>query len=137
MSVTFPFEHAGRGLLGDVYRPIATVYLKSLKKSYYWAEVKMLVDTGSDFTILPKYIAEDLQISLTQDCKKATTVGVGGPQSIYIVNKKVKAKIGNIEREIPLAFFDNDKSPALLGRQGFMETMDIEFMKSRTVVFKE
>lgn len=96
----------------------------------------MVVDTGADFSILPYYLSEDLAISLEKDCLKDITEGVGGRQSIYMCKFKIKAKIGRLERSVPLAFFDTNEVPALLGRQGFLETFDTEFLKSHVVVFK-
>lgn len=45
--------------------------------------------------------------------------------------------LGNIERKVPIAFFSTDQVPALLGRLGFMETINIEFLKSKAVVFRD
>lgn len=96
----------------------------------------MVVDTGADYTILPRHFCEKLRISLERDCIKDITFGVGGEQIIYFYKSKVKAKIRNLERDIPLAFLDNNEVPALLGRLGFLETFDAEFLKTHFVVFK-
>ncbi len=136
MNVTFPFEHDGENLFGTIYRPIAKVSFKSPKEDM-WTETWMIVDTGADFTILPQYIAHELGISLERDCIKETTIGVGGEQAIYLCKTKIQAKIGSLERHVPLAFFDSNEVPALLGRLGFLETFDAEFLKSHKVVFKE
>lgn len=97
----------------------------------------MVIDTGADFTILPKYLASDLGISLKSDCLVDTTKGVGGEQTIYLVKDRVKARIGRIRREVPIAFFSTNDLPPLLGRMGFLETFDTEFQKSRFVIFKD
>lgn len=136
MDVEFPFENVGKSFFGAIYRPVAKVSLKSLRNTI-WTEAWMVVDTGADFTILPRYLAEDLHISLERDCVKDETFGVGGEQAIYLCKQKIKAKIGNIERDVPLAFFDSNEVPALLGRLGFLETFDTEFLKSHVVVFKK
>lgn len=135
MDVKFSFEEAGRSYFGQVFRPIAKVSLQS-PISMLWADTWMVVDTGADFTILPRYLSEDLEISLEHDCITDVTVGVGGQQTIYLVKSKIKARIGSMERMIPLAFFDTNEVPALLGRLGFLETFDTEFLKSHMVVFK-
>lgn len=135
MDVSFPFENAGESFFGPVYRPIVQVSFKAFKKDI-WTETWLIVDTGADFTILPKYLTEDLYISLERDCVKASTIGVGGEQVIFLCKKRIIAKIGSLERTVPLAFFDSDEIPALLGRLGFLETIDIEFLKTHMVVFK-
>ena len=136
MDVKFKFENAGNSFFGTVYRPIAKVSFKSPKNNI-WTDAWTIVDTGADFTILPRYLSQDIGISLENDCIKDRTRGVGGEQSIYLYKYKVRAKIGKLERNIPLAFLDSNEVPALLGRLGFLETFDTEFLKSHDVVFKD
>lgn len=136
MSAKFPFEYIGESFFGKIYRPIAKVSLQSVKTNV-WAETWMVVDTGADFTILSRYLAKDLEVFLEKDCVKDETFGVGGEQTIYLCKQKIKAKIGGIERHVPLAFFDSNEVPALLGRLGFLETFDTEFLKNHVVVFKK
>lgn len=135
MDVRFPFENAGNNFFGRIFRPVAKVSFHSATRDL-WTDAWMVVDTGADFTILPRYLSEDLGISLEIDCIKDTTVGVGGVQTIYLLKSKIKVKLGHIERTIPLAFFDTNEVPALLGRLGFMETFDIVFLKTHKVLFK-
>ncbi len=136
MDVTFPFEKGEKNFFGSVYRPIAKVSFKSPKENL-WTDTWMIVDTGADFTILPQFLSENLGISLEEDCIKEVTAGVGGEQAIYLCKTKIKARIGSLERNVPLAFFDSNEVPALLGRLGFLETFDTEFLKTHVVVFKD
>lgn len=135
MDVKFRFEFVGENQFGSVYRPIAKVFFESpvTKK---WISTWMIVDTGADHSILPKHLSEKLRISLERDCLKDITVGIGGEKSIYFMKKKIRAKLGGHERNVPIAFIDSDETPPLLGRLGFLETFDTEFLKSHTVVFK-
>lgn len=135
MDVKFAFENVGGSLFGAVYRPIAKVSFRS-QKSNVWASTWMVVDTGADFTILPRYLSEDLEVSLEKDCIKDTTTGVGGQQALYLCKKRIKAKLGTHERDVPLAFLDSNELPALLGRLGFLETFTTEFLKGHFVVLK-
>ena len=135
MDVKFPFESDGKTRFGHIYRPIAKVTFQS--QSFNTSvDVWMVVDTGADYTILPRHFSEKLRISLERDCIKDITFGVGGEQTIYFCKNKIKARIGNLERDIPLAFLDSNEVPALLGRLGFLETFDTEFLKTHFVVFK-
>lgn len=135
MDIKFAFENVGGSLFGTVYRPIAKVFFKSLKNNI-WISTWMVIDTGADFTILPRYLSEDLEVSLEKDCIKDTTTGVGGQQALYLCRKRIKAKLGAHERDIPLAFLDSNELPALLGRLGFLETFNTQFLKNHFVVFK-
>ena len=135
MDVKFDFEYGGKSYFGEVFRPVAKVSFMSPNLPI-WSDVWMVVDTGADFTILPRYVSRDLGISLEKECVLDSTVGVGGKQKIYLYKAKIIAKIGNVLHKIPLAFFDGDEVPALLGRLGFLETFDVEFLKSHIVNFK-
>src|SRR5258708_13070096 len=132
--IKFSFEKVGKSLFGTVFRTVAKVCVHSSVFNS-WTDTWMIVDTGADFTILPKYLSKNLGISLEKDCVKDRTAGVGGAQTIYLCKNKVTVKIGANKRSIPVAFFDNDEVPALLGRLGFMETFDTKFLKSHQVVF--
>ncbi|MBI1869540.1 hypothetical protein HYS11_01070 [Candidatus Gottesmanbacteria bacterium] len=61
------------------------------------------------------------------------------PEIAYLPKARslILAQIGHLERQIPLAFFDTNEVPALLGRLGFLETFDSAFLKKHMVVFKE
>ena len=135
MDVRFRFEDGEKGVFGHIYRPIAKVTFRSphIDKS---VDVWMVVDTGADYTILPRHFSEKLRISLERECFKDITFGVGGEQTIYFCKSKIKAHIGSFERDVPLAFFDNNEVPALLGRLGFLETFYTEFLKSHYVIFR-
>lgn len=135
MDVRFEYELEGESFFGKVFRPIAKVSIKS-PRAEAWTKVLMVVDTGADFSILPNHFAYDFRIDIEKDCIKSTTAGVGGEQSIFLCKYHLKAKLKNFERNIPVAFFDNDEVPPLLGRLGFLETFNTEFLKSHTVVFK-
>ncbi len=135
MDVKFPFDYEGKSNLGEIYRPVAKVTLKSPTIDKY-VDVWMVIDTGADYTILPRHLSEKLRISLERDCFKDITFGVGGEQTIYFSKKRIQVNIGNFHRQIPLAFFDNNEIPPLLGRLGFLETFNTEFLKSHSVIFK-
>lgn len=134
MSVKFTYRYEGENSFGKIYRPLAKVSFQSPKLKT-WTDVWMVVDTGADFTILPQYVAKELSIDLEKECDKEETSGVGGEQVIYVYKTKIQVSIGNLKRTIPIAFFDSNEVPALLGRLGFLETFDTEFLKSHTVVF--
>lgn len=135
MDVKFDFERGGKSYFGQIYIPTAKVFFyNSFLK--LWTASWLIIDTGADMTTLPKYMADKLNVSLGRDCWKDKTGGVGGEEIIYIYKKKIKVKIGDVERQVPIAFLNSDQVPPLLGRLGFLETFNTEFLKSHTVVFK-
>ena len=96
----------------------------------------MLVDTGADFSILPKYAATLLEIDLNKATRVIESVGIGGRQKVTFI-EQVKVKIGPFEREIPVGIAHSNKLPPIMGRHLFFETFKVEFMRRNKLVFKE
>ncbi len=135
MAITFNFKKEKSSLLGIIYRPIATVFFQD-KKTGVFKPITMIVDTGADYTLLPRFLALNLGISLSKDCKKLKTSGVGGEQVVFFCKKKLKVKLGNWEKRIPLGFLDDDFIPPLLGRHQFFENFKVIFNKHRLTFIK-
>ena len=133
MALTFQFERNFSPILGIIYRPIAQVFFYSKVKDV-WREIWMLVDTGADYTLLPKYLSQRLGINLEKDCKKLLTGGVGGTERVYFL-KSIKAKLGGWERNIPIGFLDRDEIPPLMGRHLFIETFESLFSSNHRITF--
>lgn len=126
----FPFQRRRSAIFGQVYRPIVKVSFWS-NKIAQWIEIIMIVDTGADYTLLPRFYSRDLGIDLKKQCIPYSTAGIGGIEKVYIF-KKAKVKLGNWERIIPIGFLNRDNIPPLLGRQGFLETFKVSFYKHIT-----
>ena len=94
----------------------------------------MIVDTGADYTLLPRFMADKLGIDLENDCKVFTTYGVGGGERVYFL-PKIKVKLGEWERTIPVGFLERNEVPPLLGRHLFLETFESLFSSNHTVSF--
>ncbi len=92
-EVQFSFEKAPSSIFGYVFRPIALVYFYS-KKTNVWIPVWGIVDTGTDYTLLPKGYAEKLGIDLIRDCDEYTTFGIGGEEKSKIFKHAI-LRIGN------------------------------------------
>lgn len=131
----FPFTRIGKTNLGDIFRPYATVSIYSSKRNQ-WIEIDMLVDTGADYTMLPKRYARLLKIDLKSECMPITTLGIGGVETVYLPKQKMKIKIGQWEKRIPLGILDRDNIPALLGRLECSETIKLVFDKHITYLEK-
>ena len=126
LNARFPFTKVGKTYLGTIYRPYAKIKLSS-EKVDEWIPVEVVVDTGADYTLLPRRYAFLLGIDLTTDCLPETTLGVGGSETIHLYKKGVKVKIGNWESSVPLGFLERDDVPPLLGRLKALEVFDLTF----------
>lgn len=94
----------------------------------------MIVDTGADYTILPRFYAYDLGINLHKDCMAYQTFGIGGSEKVYLL-KNAKVKLGRWERFVPVGFLNRDDIPPLMGRQEFLEIFKVTFINHSTVFF--
>ena len=121
----FPFKKIGKTELGEIFRPYAEVYLFS-KKRKRWIPIEMIVDTGADYTMLPKRYADLLNIDLNIECIPKTTLGIGGSETVYLY-KSLMIKMGKWQRNIPIGFLERDDIPALLGRLEFIEILRTVF----------
>lgn len=131
MGINFPFEKKPSTIFGSVYRPVAPVLFWS-KAFSGWSEVLMVVDTGADYTMLPRYWAKNLGINLERDTTPFKTSGIGGEEKSYFV-RSWKIKLVSKEMLVPMGFLDRDDVPPLLGRQNFLELISVTFNKHITV----
>ena len=120
----FPFKKIGKEYLGIIQRPYAIVFIQSKHKEWY--PIEMLVDTGADYTLLPRKYAYILGIDLTTECVAKTTLGIGGSETVYL-HKSLPIKLGDWLRKIPVGFLERDDVPPLLGRLEFIEILKVIF----------
>lgn len=132
MSIAFKFKEYPSSIFRITRRPIAEVYFQH-KNKIRWLPITMVVDSGADYTLLPRFLALSLGISLIKDCRIIGTRGVGGESTVYLLKKKVKVRLGKYEREIPVGFLSKDNIPPLLGRQEFLETFKVIFDNFETI----
>jgi len=128
----FPFRKIGKEYLGTIWRPYAIVLI--LSKNNEWVPVEMMVDTGADYTLLPKKYSEVLGIDLI-NCVPKTTLGVGGSETVYLY-KSLTVRLKNWQKQIPVGFLERDDIPALLGRLEFIEAFEVIF-KNFEIIFKK
>ncbi len=133
MPVTFRFQEIPSKLFGTVYRPIAIVDFKHRSEDH-WLPVQMIVDTGADYTILPRSYARPLGIDLARDCQEYQALGIGGSERIFLYRDQ-RVRLGKYIRLIPIGFLDKENGPALLGRHEFLETFKVVFTNRQAQFF--
>ena len=134
MEVSFPFEKRLSSIFGDVWRPVALVEFRSVIDVGLWTTVRMIVDSGADYTLLPRSYAKALGINLEHDCKPFETTGIGGSEMVF-VHPAVFVRLGDWQAQVPVGFLDRDAVPALLGRQQFLEALSVLF-ENHTTTFR-
>lgn len=130
----FNFKHHQTAKLGDVSRPEVEVQLWSATDKE-WQRYSMLIDTGADYTLLPRYIASMLGVKFNRT-QLRETIGLGGAQKVFFI-PEVRMKIGGVERIIPVGFVDSNQVPPLLGRHQALETFVVVLNKKKDIFFAE
>lgn len=133
-SISFPFEKVRSKIFSQILRPVAQVYFYS-RLTNLWIPIWGIVDTGADYTLLPKGYAQKFGVDIKKDCKEYSTFGVGGEEKSYIYYQGLM-KIGEWERNAPIGFLARSDIPPLFGRQGFLETFEVIF-KNYETIFRE
>lgn len=133
MAIVFPFERERSSLFGWVYRPYAAVSFWS-RKWEDWLDIGMIIDSGADYTLLPKSYVSELGVDLKRGTRELLTRGIGGSSRVYLLRTKYRVRLGAWERVIPLGFLDTNDIPPLLGRQDFMETLRFTFHNHTTEI---
>lgn len=123
-----PFKRIGKEYLGTIFRPYAIVSIQGENKE--WFLVEMVVDTGADYTLLPRRYAQVLGIDLSK-CHPKTSLGIGGSETVYLY-KSLLIKIGDWLKKIPVGFLERDDIPALLGRLECLEVLRVIFENFET-----
>jgi predicted aspartyl protease len=128
------FKKIGKSDLGVIYRPyiIVQIFMENIGK---WQPVEMVVDSGADYTLLPRRFSQILEIDLGRDCSADTTAGIGGSETIYLYKKGVKIRLGDWIKKAPVGILERDDIPPLLGRLEFLETLRVVFER-RTTIFE-
>ena len=133
MKISFPYEEKPSLIFKTIKRPMVKVDFWS-KKSSSWIEYSLLADTGADYTILPYHVAPELGVDLKKDCRQFLTSGVGGTEKVYLTNKGLKMRIGNVEKAIPAGFLERENIPPLLGREACLNHFDVRFFHFKTTI---
>jgi predicted aspartyl protease len=94
-----------------------------------------LVDSGADFTLLPRSLADEIGIDLKK-CPTSKTLGVEG-KGIKIHHSQVRIRIGHLENRIRCAFAPHDHIPPLLGRLDIFSSYNITFSAEKmSIIFR-
>ena len=133
--IATPFSFKDKGYMGEIYRPYITVLITS-KNIDEWIPIEMIVDSGADYTLLPKKYAQLLSIDLMKDCYPQETSGVGGKERVYLCKKVVHIKVGSWEETIPVGILARDDIPGLLGRLDCLEKLGL-VMKNFTTILEK
>lgn len=128
-GASFPFERSPSRIFGWVWRPIAAVNFWSHRLKE-WQEVIGIVDTGADYTLLPRFYADDFGIDVKADCRRQITNGIGGKETVFI-HPEMRVHFLGKKFKIPVGFIDRDDLPPVLGWKKFLEKFKITLHRQK------
>jgi len=94
-----------------------------------WIQTMALVDSGADRSVIPKDLAELINLDLSGEVTKAN--GIGG--EVRVIRTKMKVRIGNSHghhtfEHLPVeVILQKTKAPMILGRDVFFDKFIISF----------
>ena len=117
---------------GIVKRPRMLLSVFSRMKDI-WIPIKdVLVDSGADSTVVPRFIGE----LLVEDIRTGKYSEIKGvvPGSVLVAYiHELRIKIGEREFKAPIAVADSNDVPSLLGRIDALDQFDANFIKGEKV----
>ena len=125
MPTEFPLsERQTRvGLLSD---PRITVHVRT---RWGYQAYRFLVDTGADLSVIPRAMADDLEIDLTR-CAEDRYVGIEG-RPVTVHQATIDVRIGLIDLSLRCLISPSDAIPFLLGRADVFSRFSITFDNRR------
>ena len=130
MSIEFPLTPF-RTKYGVLDRPVVAGFLKSGKR---WKRYRFILDSGAEFTMLPRRVARSMGVDL-DEFSRLTVEGIegGGLRGILA---PVPIRIADEQMTVRCFFAERDDSPFLLGRADVFDQFNILFdARRKRVVF--
>lgn len=125
MSIEFPLS-TKKTSLGTILNPVIPVKILTPKG---FVTFQFLLDSGADFTLLPRHVADLVGINLRKS-PLAKTFGVEG-KGVHVFVSRITIKIGPEVFPIRCFFSERDDAPFLLGRMDLFSKFKIEFDPKR------
>lgn len=127
--LTIPYQQTLYKHFGNAINPQVKLPVKTITG---YKEMEFLIDSGAVVSALPKTLAEDLGVELTE-LPRITIEGFAG-QKTFAYQGEFVIKIGREEVPIPVVFSENPQANNILGRIGFFDQFNITFdAKSQTI----
>jgi len=125
MTITFRYKILKRPDNSQIKTPSIPITISGKGARY---DFIALVDSGADISVIPKSIAELLDLNLNGKIEEASGIGGTVPAIQSILNIEINKGHEHYSFELPIKVIMNDNDfPILLGRAGFFEKFVITF----------
>lgn len=120
--LTIPYQQTLYKHFGNAINPQVKIPVKTITG---YKNVEFLIDSGAVVSAVPKTMAEDLGVNLSE-LPRITIEGFAG-QKTFAYRGEFVLMIGNEEVVIPVVFSENPQASNILGRIGFFDQFNILF----------
>jgi len=131
MSIIFRYVHIQRQ--DKTLRKAPYIPIFAITDSGKMIKIAALIDSGADFTVVPKDLATIL--GLKEETLTTETAGIGGkvPVKKSRLNFRIIGRREEYPLNIPVLVLQEENSdvPLLLGRNGFFESFHITFQQNK------
>ena len=135
MAITFKYKVLPDEFTNDTKKPIVRITLKG--ENQIPINVIGLLDSGADVSVIPKGLADFLNLRLKD---KENAKGIGGEVPVW--NSRFQIMIQKDHERykfdnVPVQVAENDKMPIIIGRAGFFNKFEIRIdEKNEKVILK-
>lgn len=130
--IIFRYSILPEEITNGLKKPTIEVSLKG--RASYNQSVIGLLDTGADISVIPKGVADFLNLKLG---KETTANGIGGEIKVWDshVDMKISQKNETYQfKDIPIQVSEDDTMPIIFGRNGLFEKFEIIIDESKEKV---
>ena len=130
----FSYKEKESKILGKILRPLVEIEIFSQIRDDWEIVEEVLVDTGADISVLPRFIGE----AIINDITTGEYIEIKGivPTSILIgFIHTLKVKVAGKEFETKVAIADSNDVQPILGRYAALDLFGIEFKKGNEMIF--
>jgi len=132
----FSYKEKESRILGVILRPLIKIEVFSEKYRDWETIDDVLIDTGADLTVLPRFIGE----SIINDVTIGEYTEIKGivPTSLLIAFiHRLKIKAADKEFETKVAIADSNDVPPILGRYEALDLFNLEFKKGKEIILSD
>ncbi|MDZ7586368.1 MAG: aspartyl protease family protein [Patescibacteria group bacterium] len=120
--LTIPYQQTLYKHFGNAINPQVKIPVKTITG---YKKIEFLIDSGAVVSALPKTMAVELGVNLSE-LPRITIEGFAG-QKTFAYRGEFVIMIGNEEVIIPVVFSENPQASNILGRIGFFDQFNILF----------
>ncbi len=132
--IEFPYINEKSDIFGIIKRPRMTIEIFSKLKSEWIVIDEVLVDTGADLTVLPRFIGEMLIEDITTG-KYIEIKGITPGAVLIAFIHNMIVRIGKKELKLSVALADSNAVPSIFGRVDGLDKFAVSFLKGKRTKF--